>query len=405
MTIAVAASVPPVSVAGRSPANEALRTTLLARARDLVPRLRQRTQECEEIGRVPDATIDDLTEAGLLRVAQPGRFGGAELGWDVVCEVDRILAHGCASQAWINNIMSDHAQQLGTFPLEAQEDVWGKRPKARVCGSLEPVGCGKVVPGGVMFSGRHAFGSGVDHADWVVCGGFRYEGDRQLARAFFLVPKAEIEVLDDWKVLGLGGTGSKSFVVKDVFVPDHRIMDAAANETDPMPGSSINTAAIFRLPRASSASSAFASLSVGIAEACLDTWLEHTAARRPRGVAMSAQTGTQLTAGLAAAEIKAASYLALDPVRQLMATLEAGLTPSVDQLREVKLAACHAATMTRGAVQRLAAAAGARAMYDGNILQRQLRDVMMATAHFSLNWDMAATAWAQNALDSRAPAA
>lgn len=405
MTIAVAASMPPASVAGRSPEKEALRTSLLARARDLVPRLRQRTQECEDIGRVPDATMDDLTEAGLLRVAQPGRFGGAELGWDVVCEVDRILAHGCASQAWINNIMSDHAQQLGTFPLEAQDDVWGGNPKARVCGSLEPVGRGRTVPGGVMFSGRHAFGSGVDHAHWVVCGGFRYDGDRQLARAFFLVPKKDIEILDDWKVLGLGGTGSKTYVVKDVFVPDHRIMDAAANETDPMPGAAVNKAAIFRLPRASTASSAFASLSVGIAEACLETWLEHTAARRPRGVAMAAQTGTQLTAGLAAAEIRAASYLALDPVRQLMATLEAGVTPSVDQLRDVKLSACHAATMTRGAVQRLAAAAGARAMYDGNIIQRQLRDVMMATAHFSLNWDMAATAWAQHALDTRAPAA
>ena len=42
---------------------------------------------------------------------------------------------------------------------------------------------------------------------------------------------------------------------------------------------------------------------------------------------MAAQTGTQLTAGLAAAEIKAASYLALDPVRHLMATLEADGTP------------------------------------------------------------------------------
>jgi alkylation response protein AidB-like acyl-CoA dehydrogenase len=38
-----------------------------------------------------------------------------------------------------------------------------------------------------------------------------------------LAPLAEVEIVDDWQVLGLLGTGSKSLILRDVFVPEHRL--------------------------------------------------------------------------------------------------------------------------------------------------------------------------------------
>jgi len=99
---------------------------LLARAETLVPVLRGRAGKAESLRRCPEETVADFADAGLLRICQPARFGGYEQPWDVLCEVSRVLAHGCGSQAWVENIYCDHTQMLGMFPLEAQADVWGK---------------------------------------------------------------------------------------------------------------------------------------------------------------------------------------------------------------------------------------------------------------------------------------
>jgi hypothetical protein len=56
------------------------RDELVARAKALGPSLRERTLEAEKLRRLPDATVADLRRAGLLKMWQPKRFGGHELG-------------------------------------------------------------------------------------------------------------------------------------------------------------------------------------------------------------------------------------------------------------------------------------------------------------------------------------
>jgi 3-hydroxy-9,10-secoandrosta-1,3,5(10)-triene-9,17-dione monooxygenase len=96
------------------------REEILQRAEALVPVLAERATRCEELRRCPEETIADLDAVDLLRICRPARFGGDEQGWDVLCEVDQILARGCASQAWVQSVFNDHSQLLGSFPLAAQ---------------------------------------------------------------------------------------------------------------------------------------------------------------------------------------------------------------------------------------------------------------------------------------------
>ena len=326
------------------------REELLRRAESLVPALRSRSAAAEAARCAPRETIDDFRDAGLLQICQPARYGGHELGWDVLCEVSQTLARGCGAQAWVQNILGDHCQLVATFARRAQDDVWGDAPDARIAASFDPVGRGRAVDGGVIYGGRHAFSSGIDHADWLVCGGYVERDGERGERCFFLVPKSDATVIDDWHVVGFAGTGSKSFVVEDAFVPAHRILRFSDAQDGTGPGAAENAAPIFRLPRGGITSTGFAAVAVGIAEGFFEAYLDYTRTRRSRGARVADAMGTQMGAGAASAEIAAASTIYLAAARDAMRTLAAGERVSVEQKLRAKRDSAYATQLVLGAV-------------------------------------------------------
>jgi len=373
--------------------NAPTREELLARAEALVPVLRARSDACEKLRRCPDETVSDLLASGLLRICQPARFGGYELGWDVLCEVSQILARGCGSQAWVGNILNDHAHKLGTFELRAQEEVWGKDPDTRLSASFDPVGKAVPVPGGVRFSGRHRYSSGIDHVQWVIAGGHVFEDGRPPRRNFFLIPRSEGTVVDDWHVMGLAGTGSKSFEVKDVFVPAHRMLDFEDADNGTGPGTRANPAFVFKMPRHDVAATGFVAIAVGIAEGFLAEYLAYTGVRLSRGERIAALMGTQISTGAAAAEIEGAHAIYLEAARGAMRTLARGETMTRRQRLQTKMKSALACQMALNAVQKLFNAAGGRALFLDNAMQRQVRDLYAVAAHRALTWDSCASAY------------
>ena len=378
---------------GRRAANAPTREELLARAEALVPVLRARSEACEKARCCPDETVEDLLANGLLRICQPARFGGHELGWDVLCEVSQILARGCGSQAWVGNILNDHAHKLGTFDLQAQEDVWGKDPDTRLSASFDPVGKAVPVKGGVRISGRHRYSSGIDHVQWVIAGGHILEEGKPPRRHFFLIPRGDGRVIDDWHVMGLAGTGSKSFEVKDVFVPAHRILDFEAADNGTGPGTLVNPAPVFKMPRHDVAATGFVAIAVGIAQGFLAEYLAYTGGRQSRGERVAAQIGTQISTGAAAAEIEAALGIYLEAARGAMRILARGETMTKQQRLQTKMNSALACQMALNAVQKLFNAAGGRALFLDNAMQRQVRDLFAVAAHRALTWDACASAY------------
>src|SRR5271154_1420782 len=89
------------------------RAEILKRAGEIAPVLRERAAEGEKLRRVPDRTIADLIDSKLLRISQPARFGGSELGWETVCEASIAMARGDASQAWVANVYTEHGYLTG----------------------------------------------------------------------------------------------------------------------------------------------------------------------------------------------------------------------------------------------------------------------------------------------------
>lgn len=381
-----------------SGAGPVTREELLRRAEALVPALRERAERCEALRRCPDETMADYAAAGFIRTCQPARFGGFELGWDVLCEVGQILARGCGSQAWIATVLGDHAHIISGLPLEAQQEMWGEDPNTRSCASFVPVGKARSVEGGVVFSGRHSFASGIDHVQWALCGGAIVDGARQGERCLFLLPLKGVPIIDDWHVMGLAGTGSKSFEVKDVFVPDHRILTYRDMENATGPGSRAHAAPVFRMPHGGLAASAFACVAVGIAEGFLAEYVAITGKRQSRGVKVAEQMGAQISLAAAAAEIEAAERMYLAPVQEALRLCERGETvPAAHRLR-AKRNAAYAARLALGAVERLFNVAGSRAIFAGNVLQRHFRDIHAAVAHASLIWDVGMSEYGRHML-------
>lgn len=371
---------------------------LYRRAATLVPVLADRAVRCETLRQCPAETIADLDAAGLLQICRPARYGGYEYGWDVLCEVNRILARGCGSQAWVANVLNDHTQLVGAFTLEAQDEVWGGNQATRIAASVGPSGKARITRGGAVLTGRFGFASGIDYAQWLICGAFLEQDGKPPAYYDFLVARSDVTLIDDWYVAGLAGTGSKSFEINELFVPAHRFQDHVHSDDGTGPGALLNRAGVFRTPRASVAALGFAALAVGIAEAFLATYLHHTRQRTGRGIAVAEFGSTQLGLAKSSAQIAAAAAFLGEAVRHWVQLLDSGGALSTHEKLKARFQAAFIARLALEAVQALFAAAGGHAIFNTNPLQRQLRDLTAVTTHRGLYLDELAPAYGKSAL-------
>jgi alkylation response protein AidB-like acyl-CoA dehydrogenase len=365
-------------------------TDIYARAEALHPTLRARAADAEAARLVPAESVADFREAGLTRMTQPERFGGQAMGWDVLCGVSQRLTRADGAQGWVQAIMADHAQMLGTFPLLAQEDVWGKNPEAVMSASFDPKGIATPVEGGYSFSGRFGFASGIDHADWLICGGFIVDGDKRDGPYFFLLRRSEATIIDDWHTIGLEGTGSKSFSVEDVFVPDYALLRGEDARTGNGPGAAVNPGGVYRLPRGFLTPALFASMTVGMAQGLLDQWLAYTATRMSRGTKVADNPTSHVIVGECAAEIDAAEALNRDTITAAMKVLEAGGTLSDAELLRAKRNSAWACRTALEAGTRLFNTAGGTAIFKGGAVEREYRNLLASASHHIVNWEVSA---------------
>jgi alkylation response protein AidB-like acyl-CoA dehydrogenase len=366
---------------------------LVARARALAPKLRERSKECERLRRVPDATVDDFIANDFHRMMQPKRFGGFEYGWDVLCECAIEWAQGCGSQGWVMMVYKDHVQKIGMCSVELQEEIWGDDPTTLVSSAFQPVGKVERKSGGYTISGRWAFSSGIDHAKWLIVGGFVHGGAHP-QWTYFLVPKSVAKVVDDWHVAGLAGTGSKSFTIDEAFVPAHRTIGEEESTEGHGPGVTPQSPAVYRYPR-KGAGLALASVPVGIAIGMLEDFKLIAGDRAKRGRRTLADPATALRVAESSAELDAATWAAVGAARETMRALERGETLTMERRLTNRRNAGFAALMAQRASERIFAAAGGTAIYKSSVLQRSFRDVHAASNHIGVSWDFSATGYGE----------
>ncbi|WP_405771881.1 acyl-CoA dehydrogenase family protein [Streptomyces sp. NBC_00080] len=204
---------------------ETLAQTPQQSASALVPLLQSNAARTETDRKVAEENIQALTDAGLFRLTVPRRLGGLETDFRTFLEVTSELARGCGSTAWVVTLINVCNWLVGLYPEQAQQEVWGDDPHARVCGVLAPSATSRPVVGGHMVSGRWGFASGSLHSQWATVGvPLMDDSGNQTDQGMALVPMSDLSIEDTWYVAGMRGTGSNTLVADEIFVPSHRIM-------------------------------------------------------------------------------------------------------------------------------------------------------------------------------------
>jgi alkylation response protein AidB-like acyl-CoA dehydrogenase len=196
---------------------------LIQRAVDLQPLLAKNAAQTELDRRVVEDNIQAIKEAGLFKITVPKRFGGYEVPIKTKLEVSAALAEGCGSTAWVTALTNVCNWMASLFPDQAQQEVFGADPDARVAGVLAPSPEVEKVDGGYLVSGKWAWSSGSLHATWALGGVILLQPDGPpLDMGLVLMPMSELTIEDTWFVAGMKGTGSNTVVADRVFVPEHR---------------------------------------------------------------------------------------------------------------------------------------------------------------------------------------
>jgi 3-hydroxy-9,10-secoandrosta-1,3,5(10)-triene-9,17-dione monooxygenase len=368
------------------------REEILQRARSLVPQLREQALDTERNRRIPAETHRAFEAAGLYKLFQPARYGGYEMPIGMMIEVAAELGRGCGSSAWVFTNLAVQNWEIGMTHPRAQEEVWGRNPAALAASSF-PVkgGKGRRVEGGLVLDGTWSFASGVDFADWQHMQVFLAGENAPPSHHLVLVPKADFTVEDDWFVTGLSGTGSKSIVLKQVFVPEHRVLATRLVSGGPSPGNAVNANPLYSIPPLTIGAAAFAGPALGIARGALELIEEEVAGRLSVGGAkLFEQPTVQLRVSEASAEIRSAHVLLLKACDEAMSTAESGEKPPIEQRARWRRDFAYAGQLCVRAVERLYPLVGGRGLQQGSPFQLAWRDVHAAVSQVAMAWDLQA---------------
>ncbi|MCE6995082.1 oxidoreductase [Saccharothrix sp. S26] len=344
----------------------------------LAPRLRDAAAQADEERQLADDTVAALRDAGTFRVARPARFGGEDASIRTHVEVSTAVAAIDGGAGWCTALWNGSSWITSLYPEQAQEEVWGAEPDALVSGTLKPAGTAERVPGGYrVTNGAWSYATGIGHASWGLAA-VELDG----GPAWLLLPRAEFEVVDEWHVAGMKSTGSNRFVVRDAFVPDHRVlwldrMVAGDNVTSA-------TAATYRAAFVPSLVTMITGPLLGLGRAALAHVVD---AAVSKGIAYTGfdrqrdSAAFQLLVAEAAAAIDSAELLA-HRAADLLDRHAAEATYPSDLLRARCRADASVATrhVTR-ALESLLYAHGSRGFADSSPLQRIWRDANVAARH------------------------
>lgn len=388
-----------VAKAAAEPSDE----DLIARARALVPALKERAFETDRSRRVPDATIRELLDAQLFQITVPRRFGGLERGPGLILDIGYELGRGCGSTAWLYCLLTGHHWLLSHYPLKTQEELYAGRDHAFFPQTVSGRGgIARPVDGGWRVSGQWSFATGIDVSDWVSCTATAdKENPHPLQdRINVILPKSEVEVLDTWNTTGMRGTGSHDFVVRDVFIPAHRALTQADLQSGRTPGRAA-------LPEYVALGTPYFSLLLtgvmppflGVTHRAIDEFAAYTKARGGiAGLNHQSRASTHMKLGHAQARLDAMLRTARAIFQDIARSLAAGEKITAEQRIRHRRDAAYVGDECGKLVDALIASAGSRSQFHDSIFQLLQRDAHTARSHIVFDIEDATEAYGRQML-------
>lgn len=350
---------------------------LVERARALAPLVAREADQIERSRRLTPSVVAALIEDGLYRALLPQSLGGSEASIEIFMQMLEEIAKADASTAWCLGQCSVCAMIAAWLDRDIANEIFNSAPGILAWGAAAHEA--RAVEGGYRITARWDFASGSRQASWLGAhvriveadGTQRKNADGSPQQRTILFPVASATLHDVWQTIGLAGTGTDSYEVTDLFIPERftafRDVPAALREQGPL----------YRIGTGSAFSLGFAAVSLGVARATLDAAIALARAKHP-SLASSAMRDNQAVQGLIGrteADLRAARaylYATAHAVwRDLCVTGEF----SAAHRSAVRLAATWTIHQSARVVDTAYHMAGATAVFRSQPFERRFRDM------------------------------
>jgi alkylation response protein AidB-like acyl-CoA dehydrogenase len=350
----------------------------LERARELGPQIASAAAEIEHRRELPEAIVEALARAGLFRLLLPRSLSGAELPPAAYVPVIEEIARHDASTAWCLGQACGCTVTAAYLKPEVAREIFGG-PRGIVAWGPPGPAEARAAPGGYRLTGTWSFASGSRHASWLGAhvavfdkdGAPRLRPDGSPVLRTLLFPKTSTVITDTWHVVGLRGTGSDTYTVADLFVPEDHSVERSA-EARPR-----ETGLLYAFSSSNVYSAGFAGVALGIARGVLDAFIELARDKIPRGARHALRDNNLIQAQVAQSEarIGAARALLLRSLNEIWDDAGRVGRLTIDHNATIRLSSTWAIHQARDAVDTLYHAAGATAIFEENPFERRFRDI------------------------------
>uniref|UniRef100_E1TJR7 Acyl-CoA dehydrogenase type 2 domain protein n=1 Tax=Burkholderia sp. (strain CCGE1003) TaxID=640512 RepID=E1TJR7_BURSG len=344
----------------------------------LIDEVERRRDEFDAISHVPRDMVGKMKRAGIFRASTPKRFGGDALPPPRFLEILERIAIADGSTAWVAAFGSANTY-LAALPLETQARIYASGPDQVFAGGLYPLQTAQRAPGGFLVSGQWRFASGCKGADWIgvgIGGAPASEAGKDAGKPFTAVfPASEVEIVENWNVVGMQGTGSHDLRLHDKFVDEQWTFVRG--------GTAVIDEPLYRYPAVAYQAQVHAAVNVGLARAALDMLASMSGVTKTTTGAPRLADRAYYRSGLAQAEaqLRSARAFFFESAEASWRTVVAGDPVLPAQANLLRLSATHAAHTCADIVMQAYKMAGIGAIYRESRMQRLVRDSIVVTQH------------------------
>ena len=356
---------------------------LIDRAIGMREELQQRGTEIDQLRYLPQDLAEKLAAFGFYRLIVPESLGGLGASPEIFCRVCENLAMANGSAAWCVFIGSTSQYLFGALPRN-QLELMLENPDVITSGVFADSGTAySETQGGVdgyRINGHWRWGSGCHNAAWISGGIHEIDGQGELVersapltRVFFL--PEEIDILDNWHVSGLRGSGSSDYVAKDVWVPADRLAgDIEDTEHANIP--------IYQFPKYALLGIPIGAICLGMARASIEEVVKESKKKTPQGSRRSLALRPSLHVEVAEADtaLRAAKTLLYSNIRESWQRAQKA-PGSIDDRREMRASTVHAVNTSIDVIDRMYTLMGGTSVFESSCLQQHFRDVHVASQH------------------------
>ncbi len=354
--------------------------------------LRERRAATNAHRRMLPEMRDMVRSSQVSRITQPKAWGGFGGSLRDIVEALDAIGGACGSSGWVVGQFLMHNYMLAQFSPAGQEAVWGDDPDALLSGILIPtVGRYEASDGGYRLTGRWPWVTGVDSCDWCIFAA--YEADKPGPATFrhFVLPRAELTVIDVWHAMGLKGSGTNDVVLEDHFVPEHLTLPLVDMKGGESAGGHWRDEPTYVLPGYALFGLGIASPTIGIAREIVNHYnavvKKKTSVMSGQNIADFSSQHTHFAEAKCAAD-GAFDLLCLTAERFQAIACDERRAPTPEERARCRGTATYAAQTAVAAAQTVWTLAGASSVLDTNPLSGVYADLMVACQHYTINKDV-----------------